>query len=138
MTVEDIKEDQYIQGGLVASTKKEFWQIWARENKNAMKYRCQENDILNLIWYKDPVVSKMKRVIFDKEKNYYGCKSLNREPEFYLEGKNVMCRGEKVFAYHWAKGGKLPKLQFDLLPFPQDVREYLKFLGTYGQTVTIL
>ena len=51
MTVGSITEEQYIQGGMVASTNPRFWDIWEEANKNAMKYRCRENDVLNIIWY---------------------------------------------------------------------------------------
>lgn len=135
---ENITSEMYVQAGLVASIKKEFWDIWEKENKRASYYIRKENDILNLVWYNNPIVSKMKRVIFDKEKNYLGCKSLNRENEFYLEGKKVMCQGEQVKAYHWARGADMPKLQFQRLPFQQEVRNYLTYLGRSGQTVTIL
>lgn len=134
---ENITEKMYVQAGLVASNKKEFWDIWEKENKRASYYIRKENDILNLVWYNNPTISKMERIIFDKKKNYLGCKSLNRESEFYLEGKKIMCRGEQVKAYHWARGADMPKLQFNRLPFAPDVRDYLIYLGMNGQSVTI-
>lgn len=135
---EKITAEMYVQAGLVASSRKEFWDIWEKANARADYYIRKENDILNLVWYEDPVVSKMKRVIFDKDKNYLGCKSLNREQEFSMDGKKVMCRGEQVKAYHWAKGGKLPKLQFHRLPFPEEVRNYMNYVGTYGISTTVI
>lgn len=135
MSIENVKEDMFVQAGLVASRNKNFWNIWEIANKDAMKYPAQENSVLNLLWYNETMVKKMKRKIFDKEKDYYGCKSLNREKEFYLENGKVMCRKEQVFVYHHAKGGAaLPKLQFEKMDFPKEVADYMNFLGLYGTT----
>jgi hypothetical protein len=131
MTVENITEDMYIQGGMVASTSHEFWKVYREENVNAKKYRCRENDIFNLIVYNKLPHLKFKMV--DKDKDYYGCKSLNREGEFYIENDKLMCRGEQVLAYHNAKGGVFPKLDFDNMPFTDEVKKWLKNLS-FGQS----
>jgi hypothetical protein len=133
-TFENITPEMYVQAGLVGATNPKFWDIWEEANHEAMKYRRRENDILNLVWYNNPEVSKMNRVIFDKDYGYMGCKSLNREGEFYMEGKNVMCRKEMVYAYHNAKGGVMPKLVYDRMGFPYEVVQYLNYISTYGQT----
>lgn len=135
VSVENVTEKMYIQGGLIASTKKEFWRQWQEANKDARKYRCRENDVMNLVIYNEMPGLKLK--IVDRNKNYYGCKSLNREPEFYIENDKLMCRGEQVLAYHNAKGGVFPKLNFDTMPFADDVKVWLKHLASYGQTITI-
>jgi len=137
MSISSVTEKMYLQGGLVASTNKVFWDVWESANKEAHRYHCWENDTLNLIWYENSIVKNMKRVVLDEEKDYYGCKSLNREAEFYIEGENVMCRGEKVYCYHHAKGGRMPKLRFDRMPFTPEVRDFLTRLGTYGQSTVI-
>jgi len=135
MSIENVKEDMFVQAGLVASRNKDFWNIWEHENKKAMQYKAQENSVLNLIWYNDSEVSKMKRKIFDKDKDYYGCKSLNREGEFYMEDSKVMCRKEQVLCYHWAKGGSaMPKMQYDKLPFNDEVKNFLNYVSSYGTT----
>lgn len=132
-TIEGVTAEMYVQAGMVGSTNKVFWDIWEMENKNAMKYLRQENDILNKIWYDGDKVESMKRVIWDKDKNYLGCKSLGRESEFYMEDNKVMCRKEQVKSYHWARGGQaMPKLQFDKLPFTEDVRNFMEYCGSYG------
>jgi hypothetical protein len=133
----NITSEMYVQAGLVASRNKDFWDIWEEANKKANDYIRKENDVLNLVWYNDSKVQQMDKVIFDKDKNYLGCKSLGRESEFYMEGKKVMCRGEQVKAYHWAKGQDFPKLDFDRSDFPYEVKEYMKYVGNYGVTVTI-
>jgi hypothetical protein len=133
-SVENVTEEMFLQGGLVASTNKKFWDVWEERNKEAMSYKCKENDIMNLTIYN--TMPELKLKILDKDYGYYGCKSLNRESEFYLEGKKVMCRGEQVFAYHHAKGG-IEKLNFDQMPFSYEVKQYFKYLGHYGRSITI-
>ena len=134
-TVENITAEMYIQGGLIASTKKEFWLKWQEMNRDARKYKGRENDVLNLVIYK--AMPQLKLKIVDREKDYYGCKSLNREKEFYIENDKLMCRGEQVLAYHNAKGGVYPKLDFENMPFTPEVKEWLKQIGNYGQSIII-
>lgn len=136
-SVENVKETDYVQAGMVGSTNPEFWDIWERENKRAMSYKCQENDILNLVWYNDPKVKKMKRLIWDQEKNYLGCKSLGQEDRFYLEDDQLKLNGEIVKAYHWARGAVFPKLDFSNpeMPFSQEVRDWLTKIGREGVSV---
>jgi len=130
---EEITPEMYVQAGMVGSTNPLFWEIWEEENKNAMKYIRQENDILNKIWYQNEAVGKMNRVIWDKDKNYLGCKSLGREKEFTLKDGKIMLRGEQVKSYHVARGGQaMPKFQFEKLGFSEDVTEHMKALGLFG------
>lgn len=135
-TFENITPEMYVQAGLIGSRNPKFWDIWERENTTAYKYVRAENDVLNLVWYNDPEVSKMKRVIYDKDiPDYYGCKSLGKEGSFIVINGDVRCEGGKVFAYHHAKGGgAMPKLQFEKMGFRDDVAAYMKFCGYYGTT----
>lgn len=132
---DNITAEMYIQGGLIASTKKEFWLKWQEMNRNARKYLRRENDVMNLVIYN--AMPELKLKIVDKDKDYYGCKSLSREPEFYIENDKLMCRGEQVIAYHHARGGVYPKLDFDNMPFTPEVKKWLKHIGNYGQSITI-
>lgn len=134
-SVENVTEDMFLQGGLVASTSKEFWDVWEEKNKDAMKYKCKENDVMNLVIYNEMPNLKLK--ILDKDKNYYGCKSLNRESEFTVKDGKVMCRGERVYAYHHAKGASMPKLVYENMGFKQDVVDFMNFLSHYGTTVKL-
>jgi hypothetical protein len=133
-SVENITEDMFLQGGMVASTKKEFWEIWEKENKKAMDYKCKENDIMNLVIYNNPIVKKMKLKIFDKDKDYYGCKSLGREEEFYMKNGRVYCRREQVYLYHVARGG-IQKPRPKQLGFSSEVVDYMNAVSNYGKTV---
>lgn len=132
---ENITEEMYLQAGMVASTSKEFWKKWRKANAHAMKYIRKENDIVNLVIYNEMKDLKLK--IFDKEKDYYGCKSLRREPEFKIVDGKTMCRGEQVIAYHYARGGQFPKLDISNMPLASDVKERWSEIAYYGQTVTL-
>lgn len=131
---ENITEEMYLQAGLVASTNKSFWSVWEEANKDAMKYLRKENDIVNLVAYDKKYEYQLK--ILDKNKDYYGCKSLGREPEFYIEDDKLMCRGEQILAYHFARGSVFPKLNFQSMPLRDDVKQWLNNLS-YGQSVKI-
>ena len=53
--VETVTDEMYLQAGLVASRIPEFWDVWmARSLKDNWKYRCAENDTLNLVVYENP------------------------------------------------------------------------------------
>lgn len=134
---ENITEKMYVQAGMVGSTNKRFWDIWEEKNKTAMDYLRKENDTLNLVWYNDPEVSKMKRKIWDEEKNYLGCKSLGQEPRFYIEEDKLMLNNEQIKAYHFARGNVFPKLDFDNMALTVEVKDWLKQVGYYGQSVKI-
>lgn len=130
---ENITEEMYLQAGMCASRNKDFWYKWQSMNYfEAMKYIRKENDIVNLLVYNEMPELKLK--IFDKEKDYYGCKSLGREPQFYIENDKLMCRNEQVLVYHFARGNHFPKLDFANMPLKDEVKEWLYSLG-YGQTM---
>ncbi len=132
-SVENVTEKMFLNAGLVASRKKEFWDIWEAENREAYKYVCAENDILNLIWYNNPALRNFRKKIFDKKKDFYGCKSLGKEGKFIVKDNKVMCEGEQVLLYHHAKGpGAMPKLQFEKMGFNDDVVAYMNFVSNYG------
>lgn len=134
-SLEDITEKMYVQAGLVASTDKKFWDVWEEANKDAMKYLRKENDTLNLIWYGHRHVKSLKRVIFDEEKYYMGCKSLGQEGLMYLKDDKLMLDDEQVLAYHHAKGKDFPKLNFATMPFTREVILWLQEIGWKGTSV---
>lgn len=133
---ENITEEMYLQAGMVASTKKEFWLRWQEINRKAMDYIRKENDTVNLLIYNEMPELKLK--ILDKDKDYYGCKSLGRELQFYIEEDKLMCRREQVIAYHFARGNHFPKLDFSNMPLRTEVKEWLKNIAYYGNTVKIV
>jgi len=133
--VENITEEQFIHAGFIGSRRPEFWDIWMeRSLKDNWKYKCAENDTLNLVVYNQ--LSDWKLKLFDKDKEYWGCKSLGREPEFVIEQDKVMCRGEQVRVYHHAKGpAAMPKLVFEKMGFTKEVVEYMNRVSDYGTSV---
>jgi len=138
VSIDGVKEEDYLQAGCVASRIPEFWDIWmARSLKDARNCRCAENDTLNMVAYENP---QWKLKVFDKEKDYYGCKSLGREKEFIVENGKVMCRGEQVLMYHFAKGpGNMPKASQEKLVsygFSDEVRGFINAVGNQGVTIT--
>lgn len=135
----NITAEMYLQAGLVGSRDKKFWDIWEEANKDAMTHVRQENDILNLVWYGDDYVKTLKRKIYDaKIKDFYGCKSLGREPEFYVKDDKCWCGDGQVIAYHQARGGVFPKLDFITskhLGFTYQVAQWWEKLSMSGVTV---
>jgi len=139
-SVEGVTNEMYLQAGMVASRKPEFWDIWmARSLKDNWQYKCAENDTLNLVVYEQLIPQGWKLKVFDKDKDYYGCKLLGREKECELKQGGVMCRGERVLAYHAAKGPQnLPKLSPEKLSsygFNSQVTGYIRMCGEYGTSV---
>lgn len=132
---DNIKATDYVQAGMVGATNPLFWDIWEKANKEAMKYVRQENDVLNKVWYEDPQVSQMKRLIWDREKNYLGCKALGMEDQMYVEDDKLMLNGQQVKSYHWARGGKMPKMQFDNGWFRPEVTNFLNKIAYQGVSV---
>ena len=135
--IENITDEMYLQAGLVASRVPEFWDLWIERNlKDAWQYQCAENDTLNFVIYENP---QWKLKVFDKEKDYYGCKSLGREKEFEMKGGTVLCRGEQVKCYHAAKGPRnMPKItpqKLMMYGFNDQVTGYATFCGNFGTTV---
>ncbi len=137
VSVENITEEMYLQAGLVASRRPEFWDIWMDKSlKENWHLRCAENDTLNLVVYNELVPQGWKLKVFDKTKDYMGCKLLGREKECELKQGGVMCRGEKVLLYHAAKGPRnLPKLSPEKLlsyGFNHQVVSFIRECGEYG------
>jgi hypothetical protein len=131
-SVENVSEDDFLQGGLVASTNKEFWDVWEEKNKDAMKYKCRENDVMNLVIYND--MSDLKLKILDKDKDYYGCKSLGKEGEFVMKDNSVTLGGDKMYIYHVARGGMIKPTPKEI-GFKQEVVDYMNFVTLFGKTV---
>ena len=132
---ENITAEMYLQAGLVASTSKEFWQGWRDINVNAMDYVRKENDTVNLLVYNEMKDLKLK--IIDKEKDYYGCKSLGREKEFRaVDGKTYLGK-EQVVAYHYARGGQFPKLDINNMDLMPEVKALWNDIAIEGQTIKI-
>lgn len=134
---ENITEEMYLQAGLVASTSKKFWLKWQKMNFKAMDYLRKENDIVNLLIYNK--MPKLKLKVLDKDKDYYGCKSLGREPLFYIKDGNTYCSKDdgQVLAYHFARGGQFPKLDIPNMPLTDEVKSRWMEIAYYGNSVKV-
>jgi len=104
-----ISEQQYIQGGIVASPNKKFWDDYEEHSKNLADHLpLMENDVLNLLWYSGLYKTK----VFDGDSNYnspnfkqyYNCSILGREYECYLKNDKIFVGNKQVKAYHVANG----------------------------------
>lgn len=136
-TVENVTEEMYLQNGIAGSSKIEFWNKWEEKNNTASKHLFYDCDMLNLLVYNDPEVKKMRIKVFDKEKGYYGCKSLGLEGQMYIEDNQLLLNGEQVKAYHHARGSQVDKLRFEIMGFRPEVITWLYRVGTYGQSMFI-
>lgn len=135
-TYANISFQMYLQGGLIGSRSPRFWEIYDKASRDHWRdHGSHENNTLNMLWYNDPETMAMRRLVYDRERDYYGCKALNREPEFYIEKGALLCRGERVLAYHHAKGGHaIPKLVFDRMNFSPAVTAWLKEISSGDET----
>lgn len=100
-----ISVKDFLQGGLIASSSKQFWQHYKyASDKYYSKFVCFENDILNLVAYLYPYKVK----ILDDD-CYYGCSIIAKESKCYVvasENKDELwCDDKQVKAYHFAHGG---------------------------------
>lgn len=135
---ENITEEMYLQAGMVASTSRQFWLRWQEINRVAMSYLRKENDTLNLLVYNQ--MPELNLRIFDKDKDYYGCKSLGREPLFYIKDDKTYCSVDhgQVVAYHFARGNQFPKLDIPNMPLIDEVKRNWYQIATYGQSVKVV
>jgi len=105
-----IPYEKYIQGGLIASTSKKFWDDYEFASLNYSDlFGNKENDILNLLCHMLPYKTKVLDGHFEythPEFNcYYGCASLDREKQIMVLDNKLMLDGKPVKAYHFARGG---------------------------------
>jgi len=137
VSVENVTEEMFLQAGFIGSRRPEFWDMWMQVSlRDNWKYRCAENDTMNLVIYNQLIPAGWKLKVLDQKKDYWGCKVLGREKECVVKGDKVMCRGEQVKIYHAAKGpANLPKLSPDKLEgygFNSKVIDFINYVGRYG------
>jgi len=136
--IDNVTAEEYVHAGFIGSRRKEFWDIWEVANRDNYMYKCAENDVLSLIWKNNPTMKNWKKRVFDKDKDYWGCKSLGREKEFYMEDGKVKCRKEIVKAYHHAKGpAAMPKLVFEELGFNKKVTKFMNDVSDCGNSIVV-
>lgn len=122
-------EEKYIQGGLIASTSKLFWDQYEYACiKFSNYFGHYENDVLNIICHMLPYRIKVLEGDFDyRNPNfncYYGCSSLGREYNVKVNEGKLELDGKPFKAYHFARGGSVKPLVGDL--FSVEVDEFIK------------
>lgn len=105
-----VSEEEFLQGGLIASTSKQFWNHYEYASRKYYdRFVCFENDILNLVAYLYPYKLKILDGHFDyrnkEHKRFYGCSIYPNEQSCYIENDKIMCAGKPVKMYHFAHGG---------------------------------
>jgi hypothetical protein len=105
-----IPYELYLQGGLVASTSKVFWDQYEYASLNYSDvFGNKENDILNILSYMLPYNVKVLDGHYDYRheefKCYYNCASLGREDSIIVNNDRLELDGKPVKAYHFARGG---------------------------------
>lgn len=105
---------QFLQGGLIASPSKIFWQQYKyAADKYYDKFVCLENDVLNLVAYLYPYNLKVLDGHCDYRNKlhtqWYGCSIINKEKKCVVQAGRIMCEGKPVIAYHFAHGGAKKK-----------------------------
>jgi len=123
-----VTEQEFLQGGLIASTSKQFWAHYKNcADKYYNLFVCFENDILNLVAYLYPYKVKVLDGHCDyrnaAHERWYGCSIINKEKHCVVENGKIMCEGKPVRAYHFAHGGAKKKYS-DV--FPAEVSEFIQ------------
>lgn len=123
-----ISNQEYLQGGLIASPNKQFWRHYEFVTKlYYSRFVCRENDTLNLVAQLYPY--KVKVLDGDVDFNspnhycYYGCGIYPIEKYCDVKDNQLICDGKHVKAYHFAHGGG--KRSYKEV-FPESTHAYIK------------
>lgn len=121
--------DRYLQGGLIASTSKLFWDQYAHASIQTWEqFGHKENDVLNIMMTMLPYKLKVLDgdYVFSSPgfSCYYNCASLARERQMYIEDGKVWLDGKQVKCYHFARGGSV-KPSYESL-FSPEVVNFIK------------
>jgi hypothetical protein len=121
--------DQYLQGGIIASTSRSFWDhFYEASIKHSDNLVNKENDILNLLCqlssFKLKILDGDWKYTSEKFTCYYGCASLDREKQAIIVDNKIKLDNKIVKAHHFAGGGS-KKLEIDQV-FNKDVAAFIK------------
>jgi hypothetical protein len=121
--------ERYIQGGLIASTSKLFWDQYEHASLNyAHLFGTNENDVLNLVCHLLPWRLKVLEGHWEYTHSdfrcYYGCASLGREGEVVVSGNRLELDGKPLKAYHFARAGIIKPQPAEL--FCSDVVKFIE------------
>ncbi len=123
-----INEVEFLQGGLIASANRGFWQHYEYTTKKYYdKFHCYENDILNLVAYLYPYKVKVLDGHCDYRRpehtQWFGCSIISKEKKCYIENGKIMLEGKLVKLYHFAHGSA--KKRYDQV-FNEEVSKFIK------------
>lgn len=101
---------EFLQGGLIASPNKYFWDHYDfAAQMYYSKFVCFENDILNLVAYLYPYKIKILDGSVElngvDKKAWYGCSIIGKEKDCYINNGKIFLEGKPVKVYHFAHGG---------------------------------
>ncbi len=105
-----VPEERYYQGGLIASTSKQFWDAYDYASmKHSHSLHYAENDVLNLILslcdYNVKYLDGDANFKSNDFHSYYGCASLGQERLAIIDNGQIKINGKPIKAYHFAKAG---------------------------------
>jgi hypothetical protein len=124
-----INETEFMQGGLIASTSKVFWEHYEYATlKYYNKFHCAENDVLNLVAnlypYKIKILDGSLDYRLPEKDCWYGCSIIGKEKDCYIgENGKVYLENKPVRAYHFAHGSAKKRYE-DI--FSPEVCNYIK------------
>ena len=109
-----VPEERYIQAGIVASTKKEFWDTYeAASLKHANNMTCRDNDVLNMVIefgnFKFKLLDGGWGLNDPDRSSFYGCSSLALEDKINIIENIPTLYDKPVKCYHVARGAVKPK-----------------------------
>lgn len=123
-----VDESSYIQGGLIASTNRSFWDEYEDLSRElSHRLPIYENDVFNIIWHS----KKYQTKILDGDyhynstgfKCYYNCSSLGRISNCKVVNDHVLLDSKPMRSYHVAHGWHQRKPRVHEL-FPQEVSNW--------------
>lgn len=126
--IPSVEEKKYIQGGLIASTNKSFWDEYEiMSMKISDMLPIYENDVLNILWYSNKYKTKILDGDYDYTspdfKCYYNCSSLGRIQNSKIENDCVYLDNKPMRSYHVAHGWNKRKERVHEL-FPLEVSNW--------------
>jgi hypothetical protein len=131
MCLQGVPVNQYLNVGLVASTRIDFWREWIDKNKLWSKnLPLHENDVMNLIFYSGKYKTKVMDPI--EGDSYWGTSTQFGEKSHWDSWRKIQIKQDRLYLnnkrvkiLHNAGGWGLPKLQFEKLCEP-DILQWLE------------
>jgi hypothetical protein len=124
-----ITSDKYVNAGLIASTNKEFWDIYESTCRSYGETTgFKEQDVFNTLFWS----GGYKIRVFDWYSSlcYYGVASRGQWDKMTLEGDKIMLNNRQVKIIHEAGGHKLPKMELRDDQFSPEVVKRLRELAS--------